>query len=118
MAKLILVVDDEKDIRDSVRMILKKAGYRVSTAIDADDALEKTKKGPKPDLILLDIMMPGTPVKYIVPKLKSKIVFLSVVKLSEIERKALIHKGVEGFIEKPFNIRFLIKEVKKYIGKP
>ena len=111
----VMVVDDEKDIRNSIKTILEKAGYEVVTAISADDALEKEAVA-KPDLILMDIMMPGTPVKKIVPKLKSKVVFLSVVKLSDEEMKGLMGKNVKGYINKPFNIKSLIKSVKKYVG--
>ena len=69
MAKKIMVVDDEADIRSSVKTILEKEGYEVITAVNGDDCLKKLEKG-KPDLILLDIMMPGTPVREIVKKIK------------------------------------------------
>jgi DNA-binding NtrC family response regulator len=113
--KKIMVVDDEKDIRDSVKTILFKNGYSVVTAVSADDALKKISIGKKPDLVLMDIMMPGTPVKKIVPKLGVKVVYLSVVKISEVEKGDLISKNVLGFIEKPFNVRYLVKSVKKYL---
>ena len=57
MTKTILVVDDELDIRQSVKMILEKNGYTVLTAENGDDCLIKIKD-TTPDLILLDIMMP------------------------------------------------------------
>ncbi len=57
MVKTIFIVDDEPDIRQSVKMILEKNSYRVITAEDGDDCLEKLK-GTRPDLILLDIRMP------------------------------------------------------------
>ena len=116
MVKTIWVVDDEKDIRDSVEVILKKEGYKIIKAIDADDALKKYNV-KKPDLILLDIMMPGTPVKKIIPKMRgSKIVYLSVVKISDLEKGNLLGKNVCGFIEKPFDIRNLVSEIKKCLG--
>ncbi|MGF3555142.1 MAG: response regulator, partial [Thermoplasmatota archaeon] len=52
MQKTILVVDDEQDIRDSVKLILEKNGYKVESAVDGDDCLKKVSK-LKPDLILL-----------------------------------------------------------------
>ena len=59
MTKTILVVDDEPDIRQSVKTILEVNGYGVVTAVDGDDCLQKVSEY-KPDLILLDIMMPDS----------------------------------------------------------
>ena len=60
--------------------------------------------------------MPGTPVKKIVPKLGVKVVYLSVVKISEAEKEDLMSKDVKGFIEKPFDIKSLVRDVKKCLG--
>ncbi|PAF14344.1 DNA-binding response regulator, partial [Shouchella clausii] len=57
MDKKILVVDDEKPIADILQFNLKKEGYEVVCAYDGNDALEKVEE-IKPDLILLDIMLP------------------------------------------------------------
>jgi len=113
--KTVMIVDDEKDIRDSVKTILEKEGYNVVTAVDGDDALKKVKVA-KPDLVLLDIMMPGTPVKDIVPKLRTKVIYLSVVKISDLEKGELLGKNVCEFVEKPFDIKNLVSEVKKCLG--
>ena len=117
MPKKILIVDDEEDIRSTVKTILNKQGYEVLTANDADEGLEQYKKN-KPDLVLLDIMMPGTPVKEIIPKMPdSKIAFLSIIKTSTSEKEDLLKgENVVGFISKPFDIDHLIKQVKKLIG--
>ncbi len=65
----------------------RKAGFKVIVAINADDCLKKLKTS-KPALILMDIMMPGTPVRDAVPKIKgTKIAYLSVVRTSEAEKK-------------------------------
>jgi DNA-binding response OmpR family regulator len=55
--KKILVVDDEKDLRDALRIKLEATGYQVVEAIDGEDGLRKAEE-EKPDLILLDITMP------------------------------------------------------------
>lgn len=114
MKKKVMVVDDDSDIRETVKTVLEKEGYEVSLANSADDALKK-EKSVKPTLILMDIMMPGTPVKEIVPKLKSKVSYLSVVKLSEAEKKELkkASKNVVGFIQKPFELEAFISKIKK-----
>jgi DNA-binding response OmpR family regulator len=54
----ILIVDDEPMARDLIRLMLERANFNVSEAIDGYDALEKVKKAA-PDLIILDVMMPG-----------------------------------------------------------
>jgi two-component system response regulator MprA len=55
----ILVVEDDRDIRDSVVEVLEAAGYEVSAASDGRQALRVLDAGPRPDVILLDLMMPN-----------------------------------------------------------
>ena len=112
--KEILVVDDEDDIRVTVQQVLQDEGYAVRVAKDGKDCLSKVKK-KKPDLILLDILMPGLKTKEILTKLKGKIpiMFLTVVRLSEFTKEKLMAKSMVDYIEKPFNNKDLIKRVKK-----
>lgn len=118
MVKTIMIVDDEPDIRQTVKLVLEKNGYKVITSINADDCLKKIQGGEKPSLILMDIMMPGTPVKQIIPKLgKFKIAYLSVVRTSEAEKEDLMKsKNIVDFIQKPFDINELLKRVKNLVG--
>jgi len=118
MAKTIMIVDDEADIRDSFKIVLSKRGYKIITAKDADDCLRKLKTN-KPDLILMDIMMPGTPVRKIMPKIKKvKVSYLSVVQLTDAEKEGLLkQKNVVDFINKPIQIEDLVKRVKKILGE-
>ena len=118
MAQTIMVVDDEQDIRTTVKAVLEKEGYIVITAINGDDCLKQVEGGKKPDLILMDIMMPGTPVKDIIPKLGDmKIAYLSVVRTSEAEKEDLMKaKNIVDFIQKPFDIKDLVERVKKLVG--
>lgn len=116
--KLVLAVDDEDDVRQSVKMILEMNGFRVNEAIDGDDCLKKIKE-ETPHLILLDIMMPGTPVSEVVKQIKDiKIVFMSVVRISDARRKGLCSQGnVVDFLQKPFNVADLIERVKLHLGE-
>jgi len=118
MVKTILIVDDEKDIRDSVRVILEKEGYKIMTAVSGDDALKKLKGGKKFDLILMDIMMPGTPATIIVPKCApTKVAYLSILRVSEAEKKDFMKfKNVVDFIHKPFDVEELIRRVNKLLA--
>jgi len=116
MKKSILVVDDEPDVRESVKMILEMNGYRVIEAVDGNDCLKKLKE-EKPDLILLDIMMPGTPVSEIIKKIENvKIAFMSVVRISDARKQGLCSQGnVVDFFQKPFNVSDLIERVKIHV---
>ena len=113
-----MIVDDEPDIRNTVKIVLEKNKYQVISAVNADDCLKKIQSGEKPDLILMDIMMPGTPVREVIPKLgKFKIAYLSVVRTSEAEKEDLMKsKNIVDFIQKPFDINELLKRVKKLVG--
>ncbi len=113
MAK-IMVVDDEQDIRDSVKTILETQGYEVLLSINGDDCVEQLSN-KEVDLILLDIMMPGMPVREVVSRLSgTKIAFLTVVRTSEAEKESLLkNQNVVDFIQKPFDLDELIMRVKK-----
>ena len=114
--KTIMVVDDEPDIRQTVKTVLEKNGYKTVTAVNGDDCLKKLQK-QKVDLILLDIMMPGTPVKEVVNKIKkTKIAYLTVVRTSEAEKEELLKsKNIVDFIEKPFDISTLLLRIKNIL---
>jgi len=118
MQKTILVVDDEPDIRQSVKMILEVNGYKVVTAVDGDDCLKKLNE-VKPDLILLDIMMPGTPVDDIVKQITDiKIAFMSVVRISDARKRGLCTQGnIVDFFQKPFNVSDLIDRVELILNE-
>jgi CheY-like chemotaxis protein len=57
-APLILLVDDDEDIRAAVRSVLEDESYRVEDAVNGAIALERARREPRPSLILLDLMMP------------------------------------------------------------
>jgi CheY-like chemotaxis protein len=58
-APLLMVVDDDEDIREVLKLFLEAEGYRVVTAADGRDALQQLQSHEQPSLILLDLMMPG-----------------------------------------------------------
>lgn len=118
MTKTILVVDDEPDIRQSVKTILEVNGYKVVTASDGDDCLQKVHEF-NPDLILLDIMMPGTPVADVVKQIKdTKIAFMSVVRISDARKRGLCtQENIVDFFQKPFNVADLTDRVELILNE-
>jgi len=100
--KKIMVVDDNPDLRFAVKLILDDEGYDTVLALDGDDCLEKLKNMTiKPDLILLDVMMPGTLVAEVVKQIEGM----------------LLQKNVVDFIPKPFMRDELLEKVKKMVGE-
>ena len=117
-SKVVLVVDDEPDIRESVKMILEMNGYTVVMAVDGDDCLDKVKQYT-PDLILLDIMMPGTPVTEVVKQISDiKIAFMSVVRISDARKRGLCaQSNIVDFFQKPFNVSDLVERVELILNE-
>lgn len=119
---LIMVVDDEGHILDLVSSILEVEGFNVVRVSDGYQCLQELQKN-KPDLILLDMMMPGMSGREVCekirldPKLKGlKIAFLTVANFSEIGRNVLKTLGIVDYITKPFNNKDLVKRVKKALA--
>ncbi len=122
MAKKILVVDDEESLRELLVAVLEPEGFEVITASDGNDCIEKLKT-LKPDLILLDMMMPGMSGRETCEKIRGnpktkdlKVAFLTVAKFSESGKDVLKKMNVSDYITKPFDNADLIKRVKKAIG--
>jgi CheY-like chemotaxis protein len=104
---LILLADDEDDIKVVVRMFLEANGYEVLTAYDGLDAVEKIKES-KPDLVLMDIMMPVLDGIEVTRQVKSQketkhipIVMLTAAAQSGLVERA-IQAGAADYIAKPF----------------
>lgn len=107
MSKTILVVDDEKDIRTSLTGILEDEGYQVVTASSGVEALESVRQD-LPDLVLLDIWMPGLDGLETLEKMKILFPYLTVIMISghgTIETAVRSTKlGAFDFIEKPLSL--------------
>ena len=118
----IMAVDDEESILELIRAVLEAENYEVITAGSGDECLEKLKT-VKPDLILLDMMMPGMSGREVCekiradPKTKSlKVAFVTVAKFSEAGKGKLKDMGVLDYITKPFDNADLIARVKKMLA--
>lgn len=117
--KKILVVDDEKPIRDILVYNLQKEGYDVLEAEDGEKAIEFAIAN-KPDLILLDIMLPKvdglTVCKRLRHTLNVPILILSA-KDEEIDKILGLELGADDYITKPFSVRELMARVKANLRK-
>jgi DNA-binding response OmpR family regulator len=119
MAKRILVVDDEEDIRKAVKVTLVINGFEVDTAKNLDECMEKLKRR-KPDLVLLDILMRKVVGVSALQSIKesfpeTKIIVFSVIESEDFKRKCL-ELGAVDYITKPFDNEDLVRRVKKALG--
>ncbi|PQD95972.1 DNA-binding response regulator [Pradoshia eiseniae] len=114
MDKKILVVDDEKPIADILQFNLKKEGFDVFCAYDGNEAIKLVEE-IKPDLILLDIMLPqqdGMEVCREVRKKYDMPIIMLTAKDSEIDKVLGLELGADDYVTKPFSTRELIARVK------
>ncbi|APH07192.1 response regulator YycF [Bacillus weihaiensis] len=114
MEKKILVVDDEKPIADILQFNLKKEGYVVYCAYDGQQALDMVEEH-KPDLLLLDIMLPirdGMEVCREVRKKYEMPIIMLTAKDSEIDKVLGLELGADDYVTKPFSTRELLARVK------
>lgn len=118
----ILVVDDEPDAIELIEFNLKNAGYRVLTATDGAEAIQKAKFH-LPALILLDVMIPevdGLDVCKILrrdPTTASIPIILLTAKAAEIDRVLGLELGADDYVTKPFSPRELLLRMKNLIKR-
>ena len=120
MAKRILVVDDELDLRDILQCNLEVAGYEVSTAASAEEAL--TMMDARPDLLLLDVMMGGMSGFALAEKLRKEyasevpIIFLTARDTEDDLLKGF-DVGADDYISKPFSLQEVLARVKAILRR-
>ena len=117
----VMIVDDEPDMREMLDIMMQKEGFETEMAKDGADFLEKVDRF-QPDLVTLDVMMPGLRAEEILEKLKEKkskpkIILLTVVRYSGEEREKMLKtNNIVGYIKKPFDLDDLMDAVKKHVG--
>ena len=117
--KTILVVDDEKMIRNLLNVNLTKEGYNVIEATDGMEAIDiATEK--KPDLILLDVMLPkmdGLTVCKRIKNIMNVPILMVSAKDGDVDKILGLELGADDYITKPFNIREVIARIKANLRK-
>jgi len=117
MVKKILIIDDDMNDLETMKLVLEKEKYDVQTADNGADALDLVRND-KPDLILIDIKMPTLSGYDLLRLLRErlnhhvKIAYVSIVLKSDVDLT-----DIEGFVQKPFMPAGLIKEVKRILKK-
>jgi two-component system alkaline phosphatase synthesis response regulator PhoP len=118
----ILIIDDEPDVRDIIRYNLTKEGYDVETAEDGSMGLKKVSDF-KPDLIILDMMMPGMDGVEVCHNIRSEskynhivICFLSA-RNEDYSQVAGLESGADDYLAKPVSPRVLVSKVKSLLRR-
>jgi two-component system phosphate regulon response regulator PhoB len=122
MSDVVLVVEDEESIRTIITLNLQVAGYAVEEAVDGYQALEKVKK-VKPDLVLLDWMLPGLDGLDVLRRLKAESstanvpVMMLTAKSEESDIVLGLEMGAADYITKPFSNKVLVARVRAMLRR-
>ena len=119
MAKHILLVDDDELMRRSLAFNLEQAGYRTSTAANAENALRLARRDP-PDLILLDIGLPGMDgldaLRNFRQEADTPIIFVTA-RRRELDQALGLELGADDYVTKPFDLNVLLARVKAVLRR-
>jgi len=120
--KKILIVDDQAELRELVEVTLRGDDYKIVKAKSGEEAIERTK-AEKPDLILMDIMMPGgidgldaTRIIKNDPKTNDCKIIMLTAKGQEVDKKKGIEVGADDYFTKPFSPLKLIQKIEEVLG--
>ena len=119
MDKLILVVDDEAPIVEILKFNLTKSGYRVLAAYDGEEGY-RLATSEKPDLILLDVMLPKMDGFEVCKKIREKHstpIIMLTARDEEVDKVLGLELGADDYITKPFSVRELLARVKANIRR-
>lgn len=115
----VLIVEDEESFSDAVSFMLTKEGFSVDVANDGDAAVEIFDK-VNPDIVLLDLMLPGTPGTEVCRILRGKssvpIIMVSA-KDSEVDKVVGLELGADDYVTKPFSSRELVARIRAVLRR-
>jgi two-component system, OmpR family, alkaline phosphatase synthesis response regulator PhoP len=122
MARRILIADDEENIVISLEFLMKREGFEVSIAQDGEQAVEKIR-AEKPDLVLLDVMMPkksGFEVCQEIrsdPSLNAVRILMLTAKGRETEVAKGLALGADSYVTKPFSTKELVERIRSMLAE-
>jgi two-component system phosphate regulon response regulator PhoB len=117
VSALILIVDDERDLVTTLDYNLRREGYQTRTAATGRQAIEAASQVPRPDLILLDLMLPDLAGTEVCRRLRSAAetrgipVLMLTAKGEEIDRVVGFEVGADDYVTKPFSVRELLLRI-------
>ncbi len=115
----VLVVEDEESISDALSYLLRKEGYEVTVVADGDTALVEFDRVGH-DLVLLDLMLPGTPGTEVCKALRTRSnvpVIMVTAKDSEVDKVVGLELGADDYVTKPFSSRELVARVRAVLRR-
>jgi two-component system response regulator MprA len=117
----ILVVDDERAVRESLRRALELEGYEIELAADGNEALYRLEVSEEPDAMILDVLMPGVDGLEVCRRLRgtgSKLPVLMLTARTEVEdRVAGLDAGADDYVMKPFALEELLARVRALLRR-
>jgi two-component system response regulator MprA len=117
----ILVVDDERAVRESLRRALELEGYAVELAADGEEALERLQLRPPPDAVILDILMPGIDGLEVCRRLRHdgrEVPILMLTARAEVDsRVAGLDAGADDYLPKPFALAELLARLRALLRR-
>src|SRR5438874_1116597 len=119
MPSNILVVDDERNVTQLARMYLEKDGFAVTTATNGTEALQKVHQA-KPDLMILDLMMPGMDGWEVCRQVRSESdvpIIILTARTDDVDKIVGLELGADDYVTKPFNPRELVARVKAVLRR-
>lgn len=119
MSDEILIVEDDRNLLDTLKYNLRKEGYEVVTAADGAEAIEVARR-EKPDLIILDIMLPkmsGLDVCRILRKEMTVPIIMLTAKVEETDKIVGLEIGADDYMTKPFSLRELLARVRAMLRR-
>ncbi len=119
VAKRVLVVDDEERIREIVRSYLEREGFDVAEACDGDAALQAVRDR-KPDLVVLDVMMPGIDGVEVLRRIRTTSevpVIMLTARSEELDTLVGLTVGADDYVTKPFRPRELVARIKTVLRR-
>src|SRR5688500_13148741 len=117
----ILVVDDERAVRESLRRALELEGYEIELAGDGSEALYRLESSGEPDAMILDVLMPGVDGLEVCRRIRrsgSKLPVLMLTARTEVEdRVAGLDAGADDYVTKPFALEELLARVRALLRR-
>jgi len=122
MADLVMVIEDEKEIRDLLRYNLERAGFRVATAADGEQGLERVFAS-RPDALVLDLMLPGRSGLEVLRELRGEPttrdvpVVVLTARGAEMDKLLGFEHGADDYLTKPFSMRELVARLQALLRR-